>query len=69
MSGTKGPTHAPSKPGAVRKGYDRTITWSREEIVYVEGDREPIVSPRMPLGEFCRRNNTGEYLVVIASLR
>jgi hypothetical protein len=68
-SGSKGPTHAPSQPARVKRGYDRNITWSKKEIVYVEGGEEPVVYPGMSLEEFCNRNDRGEYLVVIASLR
>ena len=67
--GAKGPTRAPREAGKVRRGYDRTILRSRKEIIYVEGDEEPSVFPGMSLDEFCRKNNRGEYLVVVASLQ
>jgi hypothetical protein len=67
--GATGPTHAPSQPAKVKRGFDRDITWLSKEIVYVEGGDEPLVTPGMSLQEFCEKNNTGDYLVVIASLR
>ena len=67
--GGKWPTHAPCRPAKVKKGYDRNIKWSSKEIVYVEGNEKPVVFPGMSLEEICTRNNRGEYLVVIASLR
>jgi hypothetical protein len=67
--GGKGPTHAPSQPAKVKRGYDRNLAWWKKEIIYVEGGEDPIVFPGMSLEEFCDKNNRGEYLVVAASLQ
>ena len=67
--GGKSPTHAPKQPAKAKRGYDRDIAWSQREIVYVEGSEEPVVHQNMSFEEFCNRNNSGEYLVVIASLQ
>jgi hypothetical protein len=66
--GSKGPLEWRSVCARVIRSYDRMLGWSKKEIIYVEGDNEPMVHPGMSLSEFCDKNNKGEYLVVIASL-
>jgi hypothetical protein len=44
-----------------------TIRLFKKEIIYVEGDRDPIVHPGMSIEQFLKDNN-GEYLVVLVSL-
>jgi hypothetical protein len=67
--GGKGPTQAPCHSARVKRSYDRNLVWWKKEIIYVEGDAEPVISPGMSLEEFCKKNGRGEFLVVIASLR
>jgi hypothetical protein len=65
-----GPTRVPLLPGTVKRNYDREVTWWKKEIVYVQGNAEPVVRERMSLETFCRENrDRGEFLVVIASLQ
>jgi len=43
------------------------LTPKRERIIYVEGDRQPVVTDDMPLAEFASKNG-GNYLVVVGEL-
>jgi hypothetical protein len=49
-----------SMPGRIMPGTSH--------IVYVEGDREPVVDPTMSVDEFARKN-AGNYLVVTLQLK
>jgi hypothetical protein len=53
---------------SVRRNYDRRIRLWTKEIIYVEGNNEPLVYPGMSIHEFCDKNN-GDFLVVVASLQ
>jgi len=58
----------PKSPLAIKHSYERKVGWLTGDIVFVGGEKDPIVSPGMSVGSFVRNNRKGTFLVVVVRL-